>query len=133
MHRLPSNQESPIDLPYRLPKILSDEGILFAIAEENTWQQRNLPFHAGTAAAYGLGHEKALKAITLDAAKILGIDDILGSLEEGKEASLIISQGDVLDPASNHIIKAMIKGRFINVGNFQKDLNDKYLKKYGID
>jgi hypothetical protein len=133
IHRLPSWSEEAIDLPYSLPKILSDEGILFAIAAEKSWEQRNLPFHAGTAAAYGLGKEKALESISLNPAKILGVDKDLGSLEEGKKASLVISEGDILDPIGNKIRYAMINGKFIALKNFQEELNNKYLKKYRLD
>ena len=67
------------------------------------------------------------------APKILGIDETLGSREEGKSASLIVSEGDILDPISNKNRYAMINGKFIELKNFQEELSNKYLKKYGIE
>ena len=64
---------------------------------------RNLPFTAGTAVAYGLDYEEAIKALTLSTAKILGIDDKLGSLEKGKESTIFNSEGDALDLSLIHI------------------------------
>ncbi|HIF15394.1 MAG TPA: amidohydrolase, partial [Bacteroidetes bacterium] len=133
VHRLPNNVNDPIDIAYSLPKKLYDADILFAIAGSDTWQQRNLPFHAGTAIAYGLSYEEALKSISLNPAKILGLDKSLGSLEEGKDASLVISDGDILDARSNKNIRAMIKGKFISLNNHQEALYKKYLDKYGLD
>jgi imidazolonepropionase-like amidohydrolase len=133
VHRLPNNVNDPIDIAYCLPKKLFDANILFAIAGKDTWRQRNLPFHAGTAIAYGLSYEEALKSISLNPAKILGIEKSLGSLEEGKEASLIISDGDVFDPRYNKNIRAMIKGQFISLENHQEALYKKYLDKFGLD
>ena len=133
VHRLPNNVNDPIDLPYTTPKLLSDSGVLFAIASSGTWRQRNLPFHAGTAVAYGLEYEDAIKTLCLNPAKILGVDKVLGSLEEGKTASLIISSGDILDPRSNKIIMAMVNGKFISLDNEQKALYKKYMNKYGLD
>ena len=93
-------------------------------------QTRNLPFYAGTAAAYGLDKEEALKLITLNAAKILGIDDIVGSIELGKDATLFISEGDALDMRTNDIKTAFIQGRLVDVNNHQKKLYKKYSEKY---
>ena len=99
---------------------------------DGSWQGRNLAFNAGTSAAYGLTKEEALMSITLNAAKILGISTTTGSLETGKDATLIISSGDVLDMKSNHVENAFINGREISVDNFQKQLNQTYKTKYGI-
>ena len=91
---------------------------------------RNLPFYAGTAAAYGIDKEEALKLITLNTAKILGIDETTGSLESGKDATLFISTGDALDVRTNDVIAAFIQGRHIDVDNHQKKLYRKYSEKY---
>jgi imidazolonepropionase-like amidohydrolase len=93
---------------------------------------RNLPFLAGTACAYGLTKEQAVAAISYNAAKILGVDDKIGSLEIGKQASLIISAGDVLDMKSSKIEHAFIDGRAIDLDNHQKQLYKKYSNKYNI-
>jgi imidazolonepropionase-like amidohydrolase len=91
---------------------------------------RNLPFLAGTCAAYGLEKEKALQLITLNTAKILGIDALCGSLEEGKDATLFISDGDALDMITNKVSQAFIQGRAINLENHQNKLNAIYTEKY---
>ena len=98
---------------------------------ENT-KQRNLAFNAGTAATYGLTKEEALSAITLNSAKVLGIDDITGSIETGKDANIIISEGDILDMRGNQLVKAFIQGRDISLDNKQKQLFERYKYKYKI-
>jgi imidazolonepropionase-like amidohydrolase len=130
LHSLPARGDEDYDLPYKKAKILKDAGVQFCLSVEGYWQVRNLPFVAGTAAAYGLTKEEALSSITLSAAKILGIDDRTGSLEVGKDANIIISTGDVLDMKSSIIEYAFIQGRQINLTNKQKELADKFLKKY---
>lgn len=131
-HSLPPREDDEIDLQYKLPSILSKAGINYAISMDGSWQGRNLAFNAGTSAAYGLTKEEALMSITLNAARILGIDATIGSLESGKDATLIISSGDILDMKTNHVESAFINGREISVDNFQKQLNQTYQTKYGI-
>ncbi len=87
---------------------------------------RNLPFVAGTARAYGLSPEDALRSITLDAAAVLGIDDRCGSLAVGKDATLIVSKGDALDMRTNDIRFAFIQGRRIVLDDHQKQLYRMY-------
>ena len=87
---------------------------------------RNLPFTAGTSVAYGLDYNIAIKSLTLNAAKILGIDNRLGSLEAGKEATFFISDGDALDIMSNNLFLAYIKGKTINLTNHQTELYEKF-------
>jgi imidazolonepropionase-like amidohydrolase len=99
---------------------------------QGSWQQRNLPFMAGTSAAYGISKEEALKSITLDAAKVLGVDKTLGSLELNKDATLIISDGDILDMRSSNVTMAFIKGAEIDLNNKQKELNELYKAKYQV-
>ena len=77
--------------------------------------------------------EEALASITSNTAKILKVDDHIGTLEKGKDASLIISKGDVLDMKTSTIDMAFINGRQIDLSNKQKALNDKFSKKYGIN
>jgi imidazolonepropionase-like amidohydrolase len=93
-------------------------------------QTRNLPFLAGTCAAYGLDKEQALQLITSNTAKILGIDATCGTLEQGKDATLFISEGDALDMRTNKLTHAFIQGRTINLETHQSDLNKKYKEKY---
>jgi imidazolonepropionase-like amidohydrolase len=93
---------------------------------------RNLPFQAGTAAAYGLSKEDALSSITLNTAKILGIDKTVGSLEVGKDATLFISTGDALDMLGNNVEAAYIDGFPVDLDTHQKASYRKYMKKYGL-
>ncbi|WP_134087687.1 amidohydrolase family protein [Olivibacter sp. XZL3] len=130
-HSLPSNDDDDVNLPYKQAKLLSDAGLLVAYGMDGFWQQRNLPFMAGTAAAFGLDKEKALATITLNTAKILGVDQTTGSLEKGKDANLFISAGDALDMKGNQIEKAFIVGRDISLENLHKQLFERYEYKYG--
>lgn len=131
-HSLPVMQDDDVDQPYKTAAQLQKAGVLFCLSNEGFWQQRNLGFEAGTAGTYGLSKEEALTAVTLNAAKILGIDKIAGSLETGKDANIAISTGDMLDMKSSVITKAFIQGREINLDNKQKQLYEKYEKKYGL-
>ncbi len=130
-HELPYRKDDDIDLPFRLPKMLQDAGVTFAMTAGNFYgDQRNLPFTASKAVAYGLSQEEALQSITLGPAKILGIDDRVGTLEVGKDATLIISSGDAFDILSNHIEEAFIEGRKLNLDNKQKQLYRKFQGKF---
>ncbi len=135
LHDLPDHPEDDVDQPYKLPYLLQKAGVSFCLNNEGNMeavQTRNLPFLAGTAVAYGLTKEQALKAITLTTAKILGIDKTTGSIEVGKDANLFISTGDALDMRTNNVEKAFIKGISIDLNNEQKELCEKYKKKYGL-
>ncbi|MBX6381065.1 MAG: amidohydrolase family protein [Thermoflavifilum aggregans] len=132
-HSLPLTPDDPVDLPYRTAALLQQAGVKFCIGEDGFWQQRNLPFEAGTAAAYGLTREQALEAVTLRAAEILGIDSLTGSLEPGKDANIVVSRGDILDMRTSKVEMAFIQGRKINLDNKQKDLLRRYVYKYGLD
>ncbi|WNW02269.1 amidohydrolase family protein [Tenacibaculum sp. HL-MS23] len=132
-HRLPSAEDEDYDLPYRAAKILSDAGILIGLGMEGDMERmsaRNIPFYAGTYAAYGLGKEKALQLITQNNAKILGVDDKVGTLEVGKDATLFISEGDALDMRTNILNEAFIQGRKISLESHQTKLWKRYSNKY---
>ena len=129
MHRLPQSQDSPIDKQFTQAKKLQDAGILFCLSYEGEMEAmgaRNLAFTAGTTVAYGQEYEDAVKSITLNTAKILGVDDKIGSIEKGKEATFFISNGDALDMRTNKIEQAYIKGSVIDLNNHQKELFEKY-------
>ncbi|MCB0408940.1 MAG: amidohydrolase family protein [Flavobacteriales bacterium] len=133
VHELPVHEDEDVYLPYKLPKMLFDAGVLFCLENSGDMEAmgaRNLPFYAGTAAAYGLDKEEALKLITLNTAKILGIDATVGSLETGKDATLFISSGDALDMRTNNVEQAFIQGREIDLDNHQKKLFRKFSEKY---
>ena len=134
-HSLPSAEDDDIDQPYKTGAVLQKAGVLFTICLDQGfgyWRQRDLPFQAGTMAAYGLTKEEALSALTLNAAKILGIDQITGTLVAGKDANIVISEGDLLDMKTSKVTKAFIQGREINLDNKQSQLFEKYKAKYSI-
>lgn len=129
---LPAREDDDVYLPYKMPKILQDAGVLYGLTGIGFWRQRNLPFEAGEACGYGLTKEQALSMITLNNAKILGIDKTAGTLETGKDATLFISKGDALDMITIDVQKAFIQGRDINLDNLHKQLYRKFAAKYGI-
>ena len=132
VHRTPLSIDEPYDGAYSLAKRLQDKGIRFSISgydRSNSWNVRNLPYHAATAAAFGLSKEDALRAITLSPAEILGVADRVGSIEVGKDATLILCDGDPLETFT-HTESAWIGGKPVDLSNKQKMLYDKYQKKY---
>jgi imidazolonepropionase-like amidohydrolase len=132
LHRLPDRDFEDIDLPYKLPVMLHKNGILVGLTYRDELQSsRNLPFFAGTVAAYGLSPEEALQLVTINTAKILGIDQLTGSLEAGKDANIVVSAGDLLDMRSNQVEYAFIRGRKLNLKGKQQELYERYRKKYG--
>jgi imidazolonepropionase-like amidohydrolase len=132
IHRLPTREDEAVDMPYRLPYFLRQAGVQFAIASNGFWQIRNLPFQAGTAGGYGLDREAMLQSVTADAASILGIDGTTGTLEPGKDATLVICTGDLFDTKSAAVVGAFIRGREISLDSVQEQLYRKYLGKYGL-
>jgi imidazolonepropionase-like amidohydrolase len=133
IHRTPSRRWEDYDAPFTLPKKLKDAGIPFCIATGGggfgTAHIRNLPYHAATAAAYGLSKEDALRSITLSAAEVLGVDDRVGSLEVGKDATLIVTNGDPLEITTN-VEMSFIEGRQIDLESRHTQLYKKYQAKY---
>jgi imidazolonepropionase-like amidohydrolase len=131
-HNLPTLEDDDVDQPYKTAAALQKAGVLFSISDDDGQTRgRNLPFNAGTAAAYGLNKEEALQAITLNAAKILGVADKTGSIEVGKDANIVISEGDILDMRTSNVTDAFIQGRKIDLTDKQKLLNERYKRKYG--
>jgi imidazolonepropionase-like amidohydrolase len=130
-HSLPTLADDDVDQPYKTAAQLQKAGITFTINDDDGQTRgRNLAYNAGTAAAYGLTKEEALQAITLNAAKVLGIADKTGSIEVGKDANIVISEGDILDMRTSTVTDAFIQGRKINLDDKQKQLNERYKKKY---
>lgn len=131
-HNLPERWSDDIEQPYKTPLALQKAGILYSIgAIPQGWQQRNIGFEAGTAVAHGLSKEEALTAISANVAKILGVDDRLGTLEVGKDATLFVSDGDALDMRGNSVESAFIRGKKLQLVNKQKFLYEQYKAKYG--
>lgn len=133
VHSSPGQDDEDYDLPYKLAKLLNDQGILVGLESSGSMERmntRNLPFYAGTVAAHGVDREEALKMITSNTARILGIDEYTGTLEEGKDATLFISEGDALDMRTNKISRAFIQGRDISLGSHQTELAKRYSDKF---
>jgi imidazolonepropionase-like amidohydrolase len=118
------------DEVFTLPMRLQQAGIRFCITGDGApSNSRNTPYHAANAAAYGLPKDEALKSVTLYAAQILGITDRVGSLDVGKDATLIVTTGDPLEPST--VTEAMfIQGKKIDLRDKHKQLYDKYKEKY---
>lgn len=135
-HELPAYDDDPIDLPYKLPIMLQEAGIVCGLTINNEdasyWNLRNLPFQAGAVVPYGMNREDALKMVTLNNAKIAGIDNRFGTLTTGKSATLFISEGDALDMRSNQLTYIFIEGERIKPENWQDEQEHKYQLKYGI-
>ncbi len=130
VHSLPSREDADIDQPFKTPAILQDAGILFCFSMNGYYVQRNLPFQAGHAVGFGLDYEKAVSGLTLNTAKILGIDKRIGSVETGKDASFFICAGDALDMRTCKVEQAFIQGKEIDLDNKQKALYRKFQEKY---
>jgi imidazolonepropionase-like amidohydrolase len=114
---------------------LQNAGIKFCLQNEGDMEAmnaRNLPFLAGTAKAYGLNEEDAVRCITLSACEIMGVEKNFGSIEEGKNATLYVSTGNALDMRTNQASLILVNGNFVSTANFQTDLYLKYKKKYGL-
>ena len=132
IHELPERPDDDVDMPYKQPYLLSAAGVTVSLSHEGMLgQARNLSFYAGTAVAYGLDKEEALKMITSNTAKALGIDARVGTLEVGKDATLFISEGDVMDVRSSNLIYAFISGKSVTLPNKQQELYERFSRKYG--
>lgn len=130
-HRLPASDDEDVWHPYKLPALLVKSGLLVGLGyNEDPPRVRNLPFIAGTTAAYGLSKEEALMLVTGNNAKILGIDQKTGTLEVGKQANIVISTGDLLDMRSNNVTMAFIRGKKLDLTDKHKQLFKRYNDKY---
>lgn len=133
VHSLPSHRWEDYDTRFTTPWKLYKAGVKFCIcagsSPSEAANQRNVPYHAATAAAYGLPKDEALKAITLYPAEILGINDRVGSLETGKDATFIVTDGDPLE-IPTQIEMVFIQGKKIDLSDRHKTLYKKYQEKY---
>lgn len=129
-HRFPKRADSPHDDAYTLPARLHAAGVTFCISgADRDGNVRNLAYEAAMAERFGLDPAQAVRAITLTPAEIMGVADRYGSIERGKSATLIVTDGDVLEVRSN-VERAYIDGRNIEMRSKQTELRDKYLEKY---
>jgi imidazolonepropionase-like amidohydrolase len=133
IHSLPNRNHHDVDQPYKTTAQLFNKGILVSIGFSGSWESRNVMYTAGTCAAYGISPEQALQLITENAAKITGNDKSTGTIEVDKNATLIITEGDVLNMKESTLIHAFINGEEFNLENTQTELYKKYSKRYGIE
>jgi imidazolonepropionase-like amidohydrolase len=131
-HNLPDRNDDDVDLPFKLPHLLTQAGVMVSLSNDGALHGgRNLPFYAGTAVAYGMSREDALKTITSNTAKALGVDSRVGTLEVGKDATLFVSKGDALDYRTNVLSHAFISGKLVVLPGIQEELYDRFSSKYG--
>lgn len=123
--RMPANEDDPYDMQFANAGILSNAGVKIAFQTLDSAHVRDLPYHAGMAAAFGLGKEDALKAVTLYPAQIFGVADQIGSIENGKIANLIVTDGDPLEVLTQ-IKYLFIQGRQIPLTSRHTELYEKY-------
>lgn len=134
VHSEPWDDDDDYDLPYKLPKLLMDGGLLVGLNAKGQMERmntRNLPFYAGHVVGQGMSKEDALKLITGNTAKIIGIGDRYGTLTTGKSATFFVSEGDALDMRTNILTHAFIDGRAISLETHQTELWKRYMGKYG--
>jgi len=127
-HSLPRSRFSPYDSPFRNASVLRQAGCVVGLATDNPEVTRNLPFQAATEAAWGGNREASMRSITIDAARVLGVDEFIGSIEQGKVASLFLTAGDPLliqDPVEH----MWIGGRQIELESNQTLLRDRYMQR----
>jgi len=133
VEKIPTRRFEPIHLPYKLPFLLKQAGVQFClntiIGYPHDGNIRNLPNEAMRAAAYGLDKSEALRSITLSTAEILGVDDMIGSLDIGKDATFFISETPPME-MNPKILMAFIQGKEVDLNNHQKMLYKKYQEKY---
>ncbi|MFO1064031.1 MAG: amidohydrolase family protein [Pirellulales bacterium] len=131
VYRVPSRRDQPYDDAYTLPGRLQKAGVKFCISSAGRFGAtglRNLPYNAATAAGFGLEPDEALRAITLSPAEILGVADRVGSLEPGKDATLFLADGDILE-TQTQVTAAFVQGRVVDLSNKHTQLYKKYSEK----
>lgn len=132
VYRLPSRRDAPYDSAYTFPSQLRAAGIQFSIASDGRFGAsgvRNLPYHASTAAGFGLSSDDAIRSITLSPAEIFGVADRVGSIDAGKDATLFLCTGDILETPTQ-VTKAWIQGRKVDLTSKHTQLYEKYKSKY---
>jgi imidazolonepropionase-like amidohydrolase len=127
----PFREDDDYDAAYKQPRLLHEAGVKFCLGRISwgAWDVRNLPLEGGQAVAYGLPADIALRALTLTTAEILGVDDELGSLDVGKQATLFVSEGNVMDLLTQKVTLMFIEGRRVDLDNRNRMLYRKYRQK----
>jgi imidazolonepropionase-like amidohydrolase len=122
---MPAGWEDGYDALYRTPALLARAGVKIAFASQSSSAAKDLPFHAAKAAAFGLDKREALRAVTINAAEILGVAERMGSLEKGKAANIVLADGDILE-FKTQIKKVFIDGREQGLVTVYEQLLEKY-------
>lgn len=122
MLSIPTRQSDRFDAAYANPSKMAKAGVKVVIRTNDAENVRNLPFNAGFAAAYGMGKEEALKAVTINAAEVFGVADRMGSIEEGKDATLLVATGDPFET------KTQIRHVFID--GYRVPMSNRHIKLY---
>jgi imidazolonepropionase-like amidohydrolase len=132
VYRLPTRRDAPYDAIYALPAQLEAAGVRYCIGTDGRFgasMVRNLPYHAATAVAFGLSEAQALRAVTLSAAEIFGVEASVGSLDAGKDATLFVADGNILE-IPTQVTHAWIQGRKVDLTSKHTQLYDKYKVRY---
>ncbi len=125
---LPLEEDDPYDRRFTVPAELDRAGVKFAFGSFSTQFARNLPYQAAAAVAFGLPYARALRAVTLTPAEIWGVADELGSIEPGKRADLIVTNGDPLETRTQ-VLRVFIGGREASLENKQRKLYERYVER----
>jgi imidazolonepropionase-like amidohydrolase len=126
--QLPMRDDDPYDEPYTLPSEFYKAGVKFCFGTFDVEFARNVPFEAAQAVAFGLPHDEALKGLTINSAQILGVGDQLGSIEKGKMADLIITDGDPMEARTN-IKQMFIAGREVSLQSRHTQEYERWMKR----
>ena len=127
---IPERADEATSQSFQTPAQLAKAGVKFALSLDGYWDTRNVVFAAGQAISYGLSTEQALRSVTLDAAAIAGVADKIGSIEVGKAATLVVSDGDIFDYLGHKVRYMWIDGRAVDLNSRHKQLHDKYQQRY---
>jgi imidazolonepropionase-like amidohydrolase len=130
---MPYRQDYDYDMAFKVPRLLQEAGVKYCFSNigggPSSWDTRSMPFQAGQAVAFGLSREDALRGVTLSTAEILGVDADLGSLDVGKKATIVVSEGEILDQLTNRVVYEFIEGRPVDLNSRHKELFEKYKRK----
>jgi imidazolonepropionase-like amidohydrolase len=124
----PRDDSYPYDVNYTTAAVLTKAGVKVAFTSDSTSSARDLPWHAGMSVAFGLPKEEALKAVTINAAQILGIDSQTGSISEGKIANIMLTDGDPLEHATK-LKYLFVGGKSVELKSKHTELYEKFLKR----
>lgn len=126
---MPPKWEDGYDSLYRNPVVLNKAGVKIAFSSQSASLAKDLPYQAAKAAAFGLDKREALKAVTINPAQIFGVDNLMGSLEKGKTANIVLAEGDILEVGVN-ITNVFIDGKEVDLSSIYTELLEKFKKRY---